>query len=57
MYRIGQLILIIAVLLMTVMGVLLIFDVIDSRIAGISIVIGLPLMGAGSSISRKHKNK
>ena len=56
MYRIGQLILIAAFLLITVMGILLIFNLVDSRIAGVGIIIGLPLTGAGNSISKKYRN-
>ena len=57
MHKIGQLLLLLAVLIIVFMAVLLLFDVIDGKIAGAALVIDLILIGAGSSISKKYQNK
>ena len=54
-YKLGQFMLIAAILSMLTISVLLFIGIIDGRIAGGIFVISLILAGGGSAISRKNK--
>ncbi len=54
-HKLGQIMLIAAILSMLTISVLLFIGIIDGRVAGGIFVISLILAGGGSTISRKNK--
>lgn len=55
MYKLGQILLIIAVLGILAVSILLFMNLIDTRISGGALVLALIFIGAGSGISRKYR--
>ncbi len=55
MYKLGQILLLIAVLGILAVSILLFMNLVDTRISGGVLVLALIFIGAGSGISKKYK--